>query len=172
MWKSLTRCAVIGGIVVYLWLTLEWAVLPFHRQMLNHFAESSEVVSAITKYAPYDGVYVYPKCEESTGKQPFIFINVKRDVDCKAMTVPMVRGVIMQMVGAFIITYLLMQTKISQYWNRVWFVTLVGLAIAVLGILPAWNWWYFPPGWVALEVFDMIVGWFLGGLVIAKLVKN
>lgn len=176
MWKSLLRCSVIGGIVVYLWLTLQWAVLPMHSMMINQFTEPAEITSTVTRYAPHDGIYVIPsRNEEAKGAKKdniFVFMNIKRDVDITEMTRPMIVGVLMQMVGAFIITYLLLQAKVMRYWGRVGFVTLIGLAIAVIGVLPAWNWWHFPLGWSLLEVFDVVFGWFLGGLVIAKLIKN
>lgn len=177
MWKSLIRCSLIGGIVVFLWIMLAWMVLPMHRMMMNKFAEPTEVASTITKYAPNDGIYVIPSmdagaAEEAKGPKPFIFVNVRRDIDFSYMTRPMIVGVLMQIAGAFFITYLLLQAKAMKYWGRVWFVTIAGLIVAILGILPDWNWWHFPTAWTLLEVFDMVVGWFLGGLVIAKLVKN
>lgn len=177
MWKSLIRCGIIGGIVVFLWMTLEWAVLPTHRKLINQFTESAEVSSAITKYAPHDGIYVITQCDtkdQEKAKQngPFIFMNIKRDANCNSMVRPMIQAIIMQMAAAFLITYLLLQTRAMKYWGRVWFVTIIGVVVAILGFLPAWNWWQFPAAWTFLEVFDIIVGWFLGGLVIAKLVKN
>jgi len=175
MWKSIIRCGVIGGIVVYLWLTLEWAILPTHTRQLNRFTEQTEVETAMTKYAPRDGIYVITPCHEKepAAKQgPFIFVNIKRDAQCTSMVRPMVIGILMQMVAAAFITYLLLQAKVMKYWGRVWFVTVIGIVAAILGALPAWNWWQFPASWAALEVFDLVVGWFLGGIVIAKLIKN
>ncbi len=171
MWKSLIRCSVIGGIIVFLWLTLEWAVLPTHKMIINRFTEQTEVTTTIAKYAPRDGIYVVAPCE-TKGEEPFIFLNIRRGIDCSSMVRPMIQGILMQMVAAFLITYLLLQTKAMKYWSRVWFVTVIGFVVAILGILPDWNWWQFPTAWIGLEVFDIVVGWFLGGLVIAKLVKN
>jgi len=171
MWKSLIRCSVIGGIIVYLWLTLEWAVLPTHQMVINKFTEQTEVSSTVMKYAPHDGVYVISPCN-GDDTEPFMFVNIRRGIDCSKMLRPMVQGILMQIAAAFLITYLLLQTKAMNYWRRVWFVTIIGCIVAILGILPDWNWWQFPIGWTLLSIFDMVVGWFLGGLVIAKLVKN
>lgn len=171
MWKSLIRCSVIGGIIVFLWLTLEWAVFPTHRVLLNRFVEPADVVSSVIKYAPHDGIYVISPCE---GKptDPFMFVNIRRGIDCNSMIRPMIQGVLMQMAAAFLITYLLLKAKPLKYWGRVWFVTVIGLIVAILGVLPDWNWWHYPTPWIAVEIFDLVAGWFLGGLVIAKLIKN
>ena len=174
MWKSLIRCSIAGGIVVFLWSMLSWMVLPMHRMMMNQFTEPSQVSSTITRYAPKDGIYVIPGMEarEQGSKQTSIFVNVRRDVDSGSMIRQMVIGLISQMIGAFLITYMLLHCKMMRYWNRVGFVTIAGVLVAILGILPAGIWWHFPLGPVSLEVLDMVSSWFIGGLVIAKLVKN
>ncbi len=175
MWKPLIRCSIIGGIVVFLWLMVSWMVLPMHKTVINKFAEPSEVSSTIMRYAPQDGVYVIPSMEEgATAKedQPFILVNIRRGVNFKDMTRSIITGVITQMIAAFFITYLLLQAKSMKYWNRVWFVTLIGLIVGILSMIPNWNWWHFPTAWTILGIFDLVVGWFLGGLVIAKLIKK
>lgn len=170
------RCSLIGGIIVFLWMMICWMVLPMHQTMIHKFTEQAEVASCITKYAPSDGVYVVPSWDEvekgQSSNLPFIFVNVRRGIDITHMTRSIACGIITQIIGAALITYLLMHAKAMKYWNRVWFVTIIGLVVAVLGTIPAWNWWHFPTGWAILEIFDLVVGWFLGGLVIAKLVKN
>jgi len=176
MWKPLIRCSIVGGVIVFLWVMISWMLLPMHKASIHHFADDSEVTSCITKYAPEDGIYVIPSWDavESAEKSnsPFIFVNVQRGVDFTNMTRNMICGIITQIIGAGLITYLLLRAKAMKYWGRVWFVTIAGLLVAILGTVPAWNWWHFPTGWAILEIFDLVVGWFLGGLVIAKLIKN
>ncbi len=55
-----------------------------------------------------------------------------------------------------------------SYWGRVAFVAGIGVAIGVAGSLPEWNWYGFSTVFTAFEMGDVIVGWFLGGLVLAK----
>lgn len=175
MWKTLFRCGIVGGVVVFLWMMVSWMILPLHQGAMNQFTDESEVVSTITRYAPRDGIYVTPGMDgpqQGRKNQPFIFVNVKRGIDLSKMGGSMARGVIAQIVVAMLITYLLLKTKAMKYWNRVYFVTLIGVIAAIIGIFPAWNWWHFPAHWVALEIFDILAGWFLAGLVIAKLVKT
>lgn len=177
MWKPLIRCSIVGGLVVFLWSMFSWMVLPMHKTQMHRFVDASQVESTILRYAPVDGIYVIPTFEETQGglkgkDAPFIFVNVKRGVEVSSMTSSMVIGIITQMVGAFLITYLLLHSKVMKYWGRVGFVTIVGILIAILGLIPPWNWWHFPGSWVLLDTFDVVVGWFIGGLVIAKLVKN
>jgi hypothetical protein len=176
MWKPIIRCSIVGGIIVFLWMMLSWAIFPMHKACLNNFTDESEVTSCITRYAPKDGIYVLPSWNKVGGAEkkhpPFIFMNIRRGIDYSNMINNIIYGVITQIIGAAFITFLLLKAKAMKYWGRVWFVTIVGLIVAVLGTIPTWNWWHFPTGWAILEMFDIVVGWFLGGLVIAKLVKN
>jgi len=179
MWKPLLRCSIVGGVLVFLWLTLSWTVLPFHKMTFQRFTDEVETESTILSAAPKDGIYVIPymdqKGEAQTGASkvhPFIFANIKRGVNFSSMTKSIAFGMFTQVLGALFITYFLLKAKIRRYWGRVYFVTLVGFTVAILSALPAWNWWHFPCSWIMMSFVDYIVGWFLGGLVIAKLVKD
>lgn len=175
MWKPLIRCSVVGGVVVFLWMMVSWTVLPLHKAAMHKFVDQQEVAQTVMRYAPKDGIYVIPSWEEDKPPVqgvPFIFVNIQRGVDFTNMSKNIVVGIITQIIGAALITYLLLRAKAMKYWRRVWFVTIAGITVAILGTLPAWNWWHFPGCWVLLDMIDVVLGWFLGGLVIAKLVKN
>lgn len=178
MWKPLIRCSIVGGVIVFLWFMISWMVFPMHKMSMHKFTNESEVTSCILRSAPKDGIYVIPFMEEQKtaqtqeADQPFIFVNIARGIDFKDMTRPMVISIITQVIGAFLITYLLLRAKAMKYWSRVWFVTIIGVVVALLGTVPAWNWWHFSTGWALLEIFDIVIGWFIGGLIIGKLIKN
>ena len=99
-------------------------------------------------------------------------MNIKRKVDFGEKVNPMVWGALTQILAAMLITYLLLKTKSMKYWNQVGFVTISGIIAVLLGIVPSWNWWHFPGQWIFLEAFDLVVGWFLAGIVMAKLIKT
>ena len=84
---------------------------------------------------------------------------------------PFVISLIIQVLGAGIITWMLMQTKLTPYQKRVSFVTLAGVLVGVLGLLPSWNWWGFSGAYTLSCVADLVIGWFLAGLAIGKLCK-
>lgn len=176
MWKSIVRSAIVAGIVVFLWSMISWMVLPMHKVSMNKVTDESEVTSCVMNNAPSNGIYVIPSWEQvdkgNLKSSPFIFFNVQKSVDFTSMTRSMFCGILTQIIGAAFIAYLLFHAKGLKYWGRVWFVTIVGLVVAILGVFPAWTWWHFPFGWVFLETIDLVVGWFLGGLVMAKLIKN
>jgi len=187
MWKPLIKCSIVGGIVVFM---ISWLVLPWHTATLNTFENEQAVVGALLANAPKDGIYVIPDMnkeaqtqaqpsdngsygnEEPAAGTPYVFANIVRTAPGKeAMTKSIVIGVISQMIGAFIVTFLLLKAKAMKYGKRVGFVTILGLFLGLMSALPMWNWWAFPAGFTIVSILDPLIAWFFGGLVIAKLVK-
>ncbi len=188
MSKNQLKCALIGGLIVFIWGLFSWMVFPWHQKCLKKFTNESDVADVIRDNAPVEGVYVLPNTfayrdgntsqgEISRGmemleKGPFMFASIKPNGIGKMTMGPFIISLIIQIIGAFIATWLLMQTKNLSFRNRVGFVTLFGLGVAILGRLPDWNWWGFSFGYVLINIVDLVIGWFLAGLGIAKVLKK
>lgn len=171
MWKPLIKSAIVGGIIVYIWGMISWIVLPWHMTTINRFANPDAVTQAIVSSAPKDGVYVLvnPAATPSAKPGPFMFASIKRAGPDMNDTRPYVVSFITQIIGAFFITWLYLQTKANHYWRGVFFITLVGFIAGFLSLIPAWNWWAFSPGYISIGILDFIISWFLAGLAISKL---
>ena len=59
----------------------------------------------------------------------------------------------------------------QSYLQRVGLVTALGLFLALLGHVAYYNWMHFELSYTLVFVVDVVVGWFLAGLVIAAIVK-
>jgi hypothetical protein len=183
--KKLIRGAVIGGVIVFLWCLFSWMVLPWHSKVFNSFTDEESVANAIKNNAPVSGVYLLPntyKYDASTSTSemekgmmmmqngPTMFASVQVNGMGHKTARPFIVSLIIQIIGAGIVTWMVLQTR-AIYKKRVWLVTLYGIAIGILGILPAWNWWGLSASYILSIFFDLIVGWFLAGLAIAKICK-
>jgi|ERR1700722_16892441 len=184
--KKLFRGAIIGGVIVFLWCLISWMALPWHSMVFKKFDDESSVAHAIRNNAQESGVYILPntfKYNPSTSNEemeqgmmmmqrgPTMFASVQVNGMGHKSVRPFVISLILEIIGAGIVTWMLLQTKGLKYKHRVGFVTLYGLAIGVLGILPAWNWWCFSLSYTMVIFLDLIIGWFLAGLAIAKICK-
>jgi hypothetical protein len=79
--------------------------------------------------------------------------------------------VLTQFITAFLATLLLCNSKVSSYWGRVAFVVGIALVGGVACILPEWNWWSFSAAYTGSVFADLLAGWFLAGLLLARFAK-
>lgn len=187
MSKNHLKAAILGGLIIFVWSFVSWMVFPWHKQCLQKFTNQSEVARVIQDNAPTSGVYVLPntfgynektsheemhKAEMMMENGPFMFATVMPNGAGKMSARPFIFSLIIQVIGAFIAIWMLMQTKGLNYKKSVCFITLFGLGVAVLGQLPEWNWWGFAGAYVLVNMADLVIGWFLAGLAIAKLIKK
>ena len=76
-----------------------------------------------------------------------------------------------QLLAALLLALLLSQLPLTL-WGRALAAVGVALFAALTAHLQGWTHFYFPLGFTALNVLDALVGWFLAGLVIAKLLER
>ena len=188
MSKNHLKCALIGGLIVFIWGLFSWMVFPWHQTCLKKFANESDVANVIMDNAPDAGMYVLPNTfayhegdmsqkEMTRGMEmmergPFMFASVRPAGMGKMSMGPFVVSLIIQIIGAFIVTWMLMQTKNLPFKKQVGFVTVFGLGVGILGQLPDWNWWGFSYAYILTNIIDLVIGWFLAGFGIAKVLKK
>lgn len=187
MQKTLFKSALIGGLIVFIWGLFSWMVFPWHQKCLKKFSSESDVAYVIKDNALTPGMYVLPNTfcygpatsssEMEKGmnmmqKGPFMFAAVRPEGIGAMSITPFIFALIIQIIGAFIVSWMLLQTKGLDIKQQVGFVTLFGLSVGILGQLPDWNWWGFSGCYVLTNIVDLVVGWFLASLGIVRIVKR
>lgn len=61
---------------------------------------------------------------------------------------------------------------VAKYWKRVMIITLLGGFACVAVSTIYWNWYEFPNSFFVAQCIDQVVGFFLAGLIIAKIVPQ
>jgi hypothetical protein len=189
MTGALIKGTILGGVVLFAWSVLSWTVLGLHTSSLLHFTDETAVAQAIVDNAPQAGVYTIPaevtkavgmSYEQFKAAQMVAQDRMKRGPELFAavrlggvgsMTPHMVIQVLTQFITAFLVTLLLCNSKARSYWGRVAFVVCIALAGGVACILPEWNWWSFSTAYTASVFADLLAGWFLAGLLLARFAK-
>jgi hypothetical protein len=174
--RYLIQGGVLGGIVLFIWSAISWMALPFHNQNLKSFSNEILVESALKASLDKDqgGIYILPNphkneaAKKETGLFAFVAVSPQ---GWGNMGLRMLIAFLFNVLGAAVVTGLLLKTGGMKYWGRVGFTVLFALAAGVVCRLPEWNWWGFSAGFVLMEFMDLLVGWFLAGLVIAKVTK-
>ena len=172
--KSLLLGAVIGGVVAFVWSSISWMAIPWHEATLKEFQDKDAVTQAVLSNAPENGMYVLhdePGAEATTnGGGPMVFASVQRQ-GMTSMTGPLITGLVINIIGALLLTWLLLQTTGLSILRSALFVAVAAVAAGVLVSLPEWNWWGFTTGYTIVALADLGIGWFLAGLAIAKFAK-
>jgi ABC-type antimicrobial peptide transport system permease subunit len=185
MKKSVLLGGLLGGIVVFIWGAISWMALPLHNATLLKFKDEAAVTAVVAANAPAAGVYLLPNAhadvagmtaeqrkarEEAAMKQwgagPTALVAVRLG-GVTSMTLFLIVGLLTNVVAGLLVAWLASKTS-GAYWGKVGFVVVIALVAGLLTNLPEWNWWGFSTSFTAVAFVDHVVGWFLGGLVIAK----
>lgn len=187
----MVKCAVLGGLVVFLWGVVSWMILPWHQMTMKKFDNESRVADVIQDNTSMSGVYMLPNCfaqdkgmskedmeksktkiKEMMERGPVVYAIIKKEGMSPNMAGNFITALIVNIVAAFFVTWLLMMTKAMAYMKQVYFVAVVALTAGLMIYLPDWVWMGMPLGCVVVHLLDLIIAWFLAGLVIAKMAKK
>ncbi len=185
------KSGIVGGIILFIWSAISWMALPWHMATLHGFNDEVAVEQIIVANTPKSGIYVMPMKQmdmkqaasdaassssssttstaTSTTTTPQIFASVNLKGMGSSMAMPMVIAVIYLIIAACLVAWMLSKTVGLGYLNRVGFVVVFGIAVAILSALPCWNWFGFALNYSMVMMADIIIGWFLAGLVMAKM---
>jgi len=184
--SRIVLAAVLGGVTMFLWGALSHTVIPFSENALLGFTNDDAVVQTIMANAPKSGVYFMPYVpQKQEGMTEEEFKAAQQSAEDKMQQGPfMLAAVRLGEMGSFgsylliqlvtdiltaLLVCLVLMRVTGSLWNRVGTAELVGLAGFAGLSLPQWNWYAFSGAFTLAELFDVAVGFFLGGLVIAKI---
>ena len=173
--KACIKAGILGGIIVFLWGAISWMVLPWHMTTLHSFSDEKAVADVILSNTPQSGMYILPMMgaqQETTVQKPFLFASIVTEGIPYSMAIPMIIGLIMQIITAILIAWMLTKTSGLSYVERVGFVVIFALAAGIVTYGMSWNWYGFSTDYTLIAFADLLIGWFFAGLVLAKLCKR
>lgn len=188
MLKSLVLGTILGGLAAFAWSTISWELVGWHERTMSNFKNDDEVASVIASHAPQSGTYILPSAPVMPGMSGEQKEKAEAALREKMQNGPIMvaavrrggfgsfsRAIILQALGlmaaAFLLTWLLLQTRGLSFGKRVLFLGVVGLAAGVIIEIPNWNWRGFSGAFTAVNIADSLLTWLLAGLVIAKVAK-
>jgi len=171
--KRIALLSMVAGIVLFVWGFISWAVLPWHNMVANKFTNEAAISQALKDNAPRQGVYYLPFSEKDHGpNQVGAFTNVLPQGTEMNMGKMMSIALVTQIISAFLVLSLLGMTRNITYKGKVGFFALVGLIIGFVSHAPYWNWFGFPTPYIVVTILDILIGWTLAGLAVAKFVEK
>ncbi len=176
MIKKLILSAVLGGLAAFVWGAISHMALGFGESSIMGLQEQDSAAQTLMNSAPQSGVYMYPRTgseEEDMKKMasgPIVFMAVRRE-GMPSIATPMIAQILIEMLGALVFAWLLTRTTGLSYLASAGFVALVAVGGTIVSALPMWNWYGLSASFVGWELLDSLIGGFLSGLVIAKIVQ-
>lgn len=162
-------CSFAGGVALFLWGMASWMLVPMRQENLQTFTNGDAVAEALAANTSGHGLYVHPKAKDELAKGPFAFV-IFRPGPTLPMSRLMVRGFLICVLAAGLMTNLLLQSTVTTYGGRILFSVVVCLTAGVLVRLSDWNWWYYPTSFILLELVHLAMSGVILGLAIGKLI--
>lgn len=164
------RCfigSILAGIVLFIWGAVSWMVLPWHSQTIHDFPNSQAILSSLTQ----SGMYISPSPshyqeQTNTPSQTIVFASVQREQPT-SMVLPLLISLGTQIIAAIFVYWMLSLTTGLSYIGRLFFVVVFGLAAGLVTHVPYWNWFGFDMYFTLTQLADLVIGWFLAGLIMA-----
>lgn len=175
---------IVGGIVMFAWGAVSHMLLGVGTVGVKSLPNEAAVVAAMKANIPDPGLYFAPGIDMSrtltdeekaawTQKYeagPNVFLVYRptgvTPFSPRQLGVEFASNVLAALVGAF-----MLGMTVPSFGKRVAVATLIGLAAWLSINVSYWDWYRFPANFVASELVEQVVGWFLSGLAMAFLLK-
>ena len=180
----LILAALLGGLVVFLWSAFTHMATPLGMAGIQSLPHEEEILPVLQNTLPGRGFYFFPAF--STGKMSKedeerwneryrtgpTGLLVYRPIGGKAFDPSKLLVELLTNVMAALVAALIVSSLPGGVVAR-------GLTVSLLGVFAwlsisasYWNWYEFPGTFIAAEGFDQFVGWFLGGLMMAWVMRR
>jgi hypothetical protein len=181
--KKIIIATLLGGLTMFIWGGFSHLVL-FIGTGLKPLPNEDKVMEVLKTNIPEQGLYFFPGKDfrNSNKEQDAIFDQKFRDGPVGLLVYGPVGGnpfkvsklitqLISNLLSVFIAT-LIASLIFASYWKRVIIVSLLGLLACSSVSSIYWNWYEFPTSFFVAQILDMVIGFFLAGLVICKIVPQ
>lgn len=182
---------LLGGVVLFAWGAISWMAFPLHTWTIKSFPNDGELLKTVRDSGETGGFYHFPGLPHGEGwseeerriamdawekklRQGPVGIVVFSAAGQGSMEpVMLAAGFVIQVIASIVAACLLFiaRRELRYYFSRVFFVTLLGFFAFLVGPLVEWNYWGYPLNFTLMIGVDLLVGWFLCGLLLARLVK-
>lgn len=177
---------IAGAMIVFIWGGISWMILPWHNWGSKSFQEEGQAVTlAIKKEALESGIYILPNIKpdmhenkekekawmEKAHQGPFAFMSIKTEGTRGSMGQGLLIQFLIELMVAFIGVWLINKCTYPHHWQKALFVSYAVAAGAFVMNFSDWNWWGFPLTVALVNTIDAAIAWFLGGFIMAKILK-
>jgi hypothetical protein len=186
MLKQIIIGGIVGGITLFVWGFISWALMDWHFYTVQHDEGTRAVVENIETQLPKTGVYYFPPLaadqHDAAGMEEYgeqfkkgphgmIFYTAEHGEMMPPMR--LARGFLVDVVASMMATILLLMAlpNLTGYWSRVFYVLALGVFAVMSVHLVDGVFHDMPVSWTTGVALDMTASWLLVGLVLGAIIR-
>jgi hypothetical protein len=171
--KKILIGALVGGIIIFIWQTLSWAMLNLHHASQEYTPKQDSILSFLSSQFSEEGSYLVPaypkgisreemeKQMESRKGKPWAQIQYHKALDVN-MGANIVRGLVADIIMVALLCWILM--KISPSGFGVIFTACLFTGIIVFTNSPYTIHIWYPKADIMIHFLDALLSWSLCGI--------
>ena len=171
--KKLLIGAIVGGIILFIWQTLSFAILNLHGKAFTYTPKQDEIMNALNSLITEDGQYLMPGLPpDATSEQhdalmksgegkPWAMVSYHKAHDM-SMGMNMVRGLLVDIVAIGLLCWILSKINLPTFGTLLTATIFTGLIVFFTAPYTAHIWYQNFD--IMAHFMDAIVGWGLTGL--------
>jgi hypothetical protein len=170
---TIVKGAFAGAIVMFIYISASWMLLPWHMKTMHAFKNEKAVAASLLQNAPENGIYVLPYTAGPDQKpavdKPYAFVSVVAggyDTAGK-MKAQMLREFVLCLLASALLTCIL---KKQSCGCPVAFSMKIGVLVALAHNVPNALWFHFPHNYTLVGMADDVIAFTLAGAAISRLV--
>jgi len=191
MAKRILAAGILGGVAMFLWLSLAHVVLGTGSVGIKDIPNEQAMLGAMRSNLSQSGFYFFPglglppgasRADQNAAMKVYAQkiqdgpsgILIYHPSGQKALSLSQLltefgTNIVQGILAAFLLS---LATGLRSYVARVGFVTVAGLLAGITTNMSYWNWYGFPGSYTVAYAFTEIVGFLCVGLVAAAIVKH
>jgi hypothetical protein len=179
--KKIIAASLLGALTMFIWGAVSHMVI-FIGAGFKPLPGEEKVLSVLKSTINEKGLYFFPGKDfrNTTKEQDVLFESRFRNgpvglliyrphggnlLDINKLITQFVCTLLSVLIAIFIVS-----ASANGYWKRVCMVTALGLIACTSVSSIYWNWYEFPASFFVAQILDMVIGFFITGVVICKII--
>jgi len=173
--------SVVAAVLVFVWGAVSWLAVGWHARVMSPIPDGP-VISAMQEHLPGSGVYYFPpppapgatpeqqaafQARHATG--PIGLLMFRKEGVPAMEPIVFAKGLAISAAAAFFAA--IAARGCRTFVGRYTMVVCMALFAACVGKVTEWNYWYLPTPYTLFMSADLVIGWLIGGVAIAGIVK-
>jgi hypothetical protein len=191
MTKRIVLAGLLGGISMFMWMSLAHVVLPLGETGVQEMQNEPAVLDAMhASLGEKSGLYAFPGMglgpdatnqqknaamqhyDEKLAANPSGLLVYHPPGETGMTARRLATEFLTELVEAFLVVFLLAQTRIESFGGRLAFVTVAGVVASLGTNVSYWNWYGFPANYTSVYILTQIVGFVCIGAVAGALLRK